>query len=66
MNRKDIEISNYCASFIDILGQQEEYKNEGFLPNINESEEKEAFFLKFRSSIGAIDALQRDASKVRA
>lgn len=64
MKKKDIEIANYCASFIDILGQQEEYKNEGFLPNINESEKKEAFLLKFRSSIGAIDALQRDASNM--
>jgi hypothetical protein len=64
MKNKDLEIANYCASFIDILGQQEEYKNEGFLPNINEPVGKEAFLKKIRSSIGAINALQRAASNM--
>lgn len=52
---------NYCIAFIDLLGQREEYKDEGFLPLFASEQDREAFSQKIKNSIGPIFALQKDA-----
>jgi hypothetical protein len=47
-------VYNYCTGFIDLLGQQEEYKNEGLLPQFASEEERKEFLQKIKRSIGAI------------
>lgn len=61
-NRENLNIGNYCVSFIDLLGQRLEYKNEGRLPNFKSAEEKEQFIEKLRNTIGRIDSLQRTSN----
>ena len=54
--------SNYCVSFIDLLGQRNILSGEGLLPYFQSEEEKKNWVLKkLRESVGAIDQLQRDA-----
>lgn len=53
---------NYCIAFIDILGQREEYKNEGLIPNFASNQEREAFNQKIKNTIAPIIALQQDAN----
>jgi len=57
---------NYCIAFIDLLGQREEYKNEGLLPNFTSDEEREAFYQKIKKTIVPIFALQNDAETMMA
>jgi hypothetical protein len=61
--REPLNIGNYCVSFIDLLGQRLEYKNEGRLPNFKSAEEKEQFIDKLRSTIGRIENLQLTSNK---
>jgi len=58
-NKEPMEIGNYCVSFLDLLGQRLEYKNEGLLPRFESVEEKEQFIKKLRNTVGQIDGLQR-------
>ena len=60
-NKETINIANYCVSFIDILGQRSEYKNEGLLRKYESTEDKEKFEIKVQNTIGKIDYLQRTA-----
>lgn len=52
---------NYCLSFIDLLGQRDAVRGQGFLPVIKSEAEEKAFRATIRESIGAIIQLQRDA-----
>jgi len=61
MKRKERVAYNYCIAFIDLLGQREEYKNEGLLPNFTSDQEREAFYQKIKKTIVPIIALQKDA-----
>jgi len=58
-NKESYNIAHYCVSFIDVLGQRLEYKDERFLPEFKSTEEKEQFEIKVRNTIGKIDFLQR-------
>ena len=60
-NKETLNIVNYCVSFIDLLGQKSEYKNEGLLPKCESTEEKEKFKIKVQNTIGKIDSMQCDA-----
>jgi hypothetical protein len=51
--------SNYCVSFIDLLGQRDASRGQGLLPNIT-SQEVESFRETFRRNIGGILQLQQD------
>lgn len=57
----DLSISNYCACFIDLLGQQDALKDEGLIPIMNSDEDEEKFINKVKTSVGAIERLQQQA-----
>lgn len=57
-------VYNYCTGFIDLLGQREEYKNEGLLPQFASEEERKEFLQKIRRGIGAIFDLQQTAENM--
>lgn len=61
MKKKEWVAYNYCIAFLDLLGQREEYKNEGLLPHFTSDQEREAFNQKIKSTIGPILSLQKDA-----
>lgn len=58
----NIQISNYCACFIDLLGQKSALEGEGLLPIFADSNEEGSFNKKIHKSVGVIDRLQKDAS----
>ena len=62
MNQRDLHAVNYCACFIDLLGQQDEYKNESLLPTFKSSEEENAFVAKLKATIGITLDLQKSAA----
>ncbi|WP_440940018.1 hypothetical protein, partial [Immundisolibacter sp.] len=49
---------NYCVAFIDLLGQRDALRGEGLLKPMGSEEERKAFRVIFRDSIGAIIELQ--------
>jgi len=61
MAKKSLGAYNYCTSFIDLLGQREEYEDQGLLPQFHSEVEREAFLKKIKASIGAIFDLQKTA-----
>lgn len=61
-NKPEIIAANYCVSFIDLLGQRAEYKNEGLLPRFKNAKDRECFFQKIEKTIKPIYNLQKDAS----
>jgi hypothetical protein len=61
MKKKEWIAYNYCIAFIDLLGQREEYKNEGLLPLFTSDKERNDFNLRIKNTIGAILSLQKDA-----
>jgi hypothetical protein len=61
MRKKEWVAYNYCIAFLDLLGQREEYKNEGLIPFFTSEKEMEAFNRKIKNTIGPIFSLQRDA-----
>tara|TARA_R110001599_G_scaffold353856_1_gene600438 strand:- start:15788 stop:16657 length:870 start_codon:yes stop_codon:yes gene_type:complete len=62
---EDLHIENYCALFIDLLGQQNALKGEGLLKDFNTEEEEKEFIHRVRNSVGAIDRLQKQAEAFR-
>jgi hypothetical protein len=60
-NKEPLNIGNYCVSFIDLLGQRLEYKNEDLVLEFKSAEERELFISKLKNSIGRIIVLQRDS-----
>jgi hypothetical protein len=61
LKKNELKIYNYCIAFIDLLGQRDKYKNEGFLPQFTSEEERQAFKEKVIGAIGPIFSLQNDA-----
>ncbi len=57
----DLPISNYCACFIDLLGQQDALKDEGLIPIMDSVEDEKLFIAKGKESVGAIERLQKQA-----
>jgi hypothetical protein len=57
--QENLIASNYCVSFIDLLGQREASRGQGLLPSPT-SEEAKIFRETFRRNIGGILQLQRD------
>lgn len=53
--------ANYCACFIDLLGQRDAMKGEGLLPDLQSVDGEKALVEKIRSSVGAIALLQENA-----
>jgi len=62
--KTDIIAANYCISFVDLLGQRDEYKGEGFLPIFKNNKDRERFFKKIKKTIKPIYNLQKDASNM--
>lgn len=54
--------ANYCACFIDLLGQKELLKGQSILPDKSHIEEYKAFVHSANKSIGAIEKLQKHAA----
>ena len=52
---------NYCVSFIDVLGQRNALRGEGWLPRLKSEEEHSAFRTKLKETIGVILSLQQQA-----
>jgi hypothetical protein len=61
MRKKELITFNYCVCFIDLLGQMNEYKDQGLVPQFVTKEEREAFNKKIKRTIGSIIKLQKDA-----
>lgn len=55
--------SNYVVGFVDLLGQRDEFKDQGLLPIFKSKEEQNAFDDKARKTIGAINELQQSADQ---
>ncbi|MCK9376036.1 MAG: hypothetical protein M0P73_07805 [Syntrophobacterales bacterium] len=64
MKKKEWVACNYCIGFVDLLGQREEYKNEGLIPNFTSNQERELFNQKIKKTIVPIFALQKDAESM--
>jgi len=58
-------ILNYCASFIDLLGQQDALKDQGILPDFKNEDDKKKFMDIVKNSIGAIEKLQSQVEVFR-
>ena len=54
---------NYMVGFVDLLGQRNEYRGEGLLPEFISAEDKKRFTERIKRTIGAIHTLQQDADK---
>lgn len=65
MKDKDIRVTDYCACFIDLLGQREALKGHNVMPPIEDSADKERFMNAVRKSVGAIARLQDNAEFFR-
>ncbi len=59
---KPINVANYCACFIDLLGQRKALEGQGL---ITESQPREDFLETVRNSVGVIEALQIQAEGFR-
>jgi hypothetical protein len=57
-----IAASNFCASFIDLLGQRAALAGQGLVPTIQTTEENEAFQRVLRDSVVSIFEVQRSAA----
>lgn len=57
----EIRAFNYCISFVDLLGQRDEYKGEGLLP-LSE-DERQQFLNKIKKTINPIYNLQKSSSQ---
>lgn len=52
---------NYCISFLDLLGQREALRGEGWLPDFHSDEDRKQFLRKLKNSIGSIMGVQQQA-----
>ncbi len=57
---ENLKASNYCVSFIDLLGQRDTARGQGLLPSIKSEAEDKTFRIILRDNIGAIFQLQHD------
>lgn len=60
-NDEQLGAYNYCISFIDLLGQKEALRGEGWLPQFQFDEDRKQFIQKLKNSIAAIMGLQQQA-----
>lgn len=58
--------SNYCVSFIDLLGQRDALRGQGLLPPFGSEDERKKLNELLRNSIGAIIKLQKQAEDILA
>jgi hypothetical protein len=56
--------ANYCAAFIDILGQRDALGGQGWLPAMKSSADQATFDEILKTNIGPILKLQRDAENL--
>lgn|GEM_PF-856326 len=61
--KKEIPISNYCASFIDLLGQKNALKGQGLIPDIRNVHIKKEFDQVVQNSIMPIKRLHDGVEK---
>ncbi len=59
VKKSGLNFYNYVVGFVDLLGQRDEFKGQGLLPQFKTTEEYDAFKDKVRRTIGAIDDLQQ-------
>lgn len=60
MTSNPVHFYNYAVGFVDLLGQQDEYRDQNLLPDFDSPQAEEAFGRKVWNTIGAIDSLQKD------
>jgi len=60
-NDEQLVAYNYCISFLDLLGQREALRGEGWLPQFQDDEDRKQFLQRLKNSIGSIMALQQQA-----
>ena len=58
-----LEFYNYIVGFVDLLGQRNEYRGEGLIPQFSSPEDKNKFVERIKRTIGPIRTLQQDADK---
>lgn len=56
---------NYCASFIDLLGQRDALKGQNILPDVRNEDIKKEFMTVVKNSVGVIIKLQEQADNFR-
>ena len=61
MKNDALPVSNYCACFIDLLGQRQALIGQGLVPTFQTETEQNAFNQGVLSSVGAILELQKNA-----
>ncbi len=62
---EEFQISNYCACFIDLLGQRNALASQNIVPDLATVKEKEDFLKIVKSSVGSIERLQSQAQYFR-
>ncbi|RTE67732.1 hypothetical protein EH243_01930 [Amphritea opalescens] len=60
-----LQLSNYCACFIDLLGQKDALNDQSVMPELTTEKEKNDFLNIVRQSVGAIGRLQQQAQSFR-
>lgn len=60
----DLIISNYCVSFIDLLGQRAALQGQSLIPTFQSEGDKQGWHRTIRDSIGSIVALQEHANEM--
>ena len=65
MQKKEMIVSNYCACFIDLLGQRNALSGQNLLPVTSNEEQQAMFYDAVLNSVGAISRLQQQAESFR-
>lgn len=60
-----LHVSNYCACFIDLLGQRDTLNGQSVMPEVTTEKEKNDFLNIVNQSVGAIERLQQQAQSFR-
>ncbi|MCC5451499.1 hypothetical protein LMJ53_07100 [Rheinheimera sp. UJ51] len=60
-----LQVSNYCACFIDLLGQKNVLSGQSLMPQLITDKEKSDFHNVIKQSVGAIERLQKQAQSFR-
>lgn len=58
-------VLNYCASFIDLLGQRAALKDQNILPDVRNKNINKEFMMVVKNSVGGIIKLQELANDFR-
>lgn len=62
---EELHVSNYCACFIDLLGQKNALNGQSIMPELTTDKEKSDFLNIVKQSVGAIERLQQQAQNFR-